>query len=107
MAVTDPTAASSPDGTVHVDREPGTRRRHPALIWTLIVVASLIGLATILTTWVHRQVLDNQSWKNASAELIQDQQVRDAVSVFLVNQLYDNVDVATELEARLPDNLKR
>jgi hypothetical protein len=83
-----------------------TPRRRPVLIWTLIVVASVIGLASILTTWVHRQVLDNQSWKDASAQLIEDQQVRDAVSVFLVNQLYDNVDVATELEARLPENLK-
>jgi len=51
-------------------------------------------------------MLDNESWKNASAELIQDQQVRDAVSIFLVNELYESVDVATELEARLPENLK-
>jgi len=110
MAATDPTAATSPDAAsdavAGADGRDDMRRRRPALIWTLIVVASLIGLATILTTWVHRQMLDNQSWKNASAELIQDQQVRDAVSVFLVNELYDNVDVATELQARLPDNLK-
>jgi hypothetical protein len=89
------------------DRVPGTlsgRRR--ALIWTLIVVASLIGLASILTTWVHRQMLDNQSWKDASAELIQDQQVQDALSVFLVNELYDNVDVAAALGERLPPDLK-
>jgi hypothetical protein len=83
-----------------------TRRSRPVLVWTLVVVASLIGLASILTTWVHRQVLDNQSWKDASAQLIEDQQVRDAVSVFLVNQLYDNVDVASQLEAQLPPNLK-
>src|SRR5215207_8791242 len=44
-------------------------------------------------------MLDNESWKNASAELIQDQQVRDAVSIFLVSELYESVDVATELEA--------
>ena len=71
----------------------------------LIVVASLIGLASILTTWVNRQMFDNESWKTASADLIEDQQVRDAVSVFLVNELYANVDVAAELETRLPDNL--
>ena len=75
------------------------------LIWALIVVASLIAFASILTTWVNRQVLDNESWKQASADLIEDQQVRDAVSVFVVDQLYENVDVAAELDARLPDNL--
>ena len=110
MAVSASQPGSSPgdlsDAAVGGSGGEDTRRRHPALIWTLIVVASLIGLGSILTTWVDRQVLDNESWKDASAELIQDQQVRDAVSVFLVNSLYDNVDMATELEARLPDNLK-
>jgi hypothetical protein len=104
-AVTDSTPASSP--AADADRVPGTlsgRRR--ALIRTLIVVASLIGLASILTTWVHRQMLDNQSWKNASAELIEDPQVQESLSVFLVNELYANVDVAAGLAERLPDNLK-
>src|SRR4051794_38383768 len=106
MAVTSVTKASSRDGDAGVDRTRGTRGRRPALVWTLIVVASVIGLASILTTWVHRQVLDNQSWKDASAQLIEDPQVRSAVSVFLVNELYDNVDVAGGLAQQLPDNLK-
>lgn len=104
------TASSSgagADAVGEVDRAPGMlsgRRR--ALVWTLIVVASLIGFGSILTTWVHRQMLDNQSWKDASEQLIENQQVRDAVSVFLVNELYDNVDVAAGLAQRLPENLK-
>src|SRR3954451_15264896 len=110
MAVTASSRSSSDaaaDVVVEADRAPGTlSRRRRALIWVLIVVASLLGLASILTTWVHRQMLDNQSWKNASAQLIQDPQVRSAVSVFVVNELYDNVDVAAQLQARLPDNLK-
>src|SRR3954462_837085 len=80
--------------------------RRRALIWTLIVLASVIGLASILTTWVHRQMLDNQSWRDASAQLIENPQVQDALSVFLVNALYENVDVAAGLEQRLPDDLK-
>src|SRR3954468_4268826 len=106
MAVTEPTPRSSPDAAVDADRSRPARRRHPALVWSLIVVASLIGFGSIMTTWVHRQMLDTQSWKDASAELIEDPQVRDAVSVFLVNELYDNVDVAAELQAQLPPNLK-
>jgi hypothetical protein len=101
---TAPPPAAAP---VDAERVPGTMRgRRRALVWTLIVLASLIGLGTILTTWVHRQMLDNQSWKDASAKLIQDPQVQEALSVFLVNELYDNVDVASGLEQRLPDNLK-
>jgi hypothetical protein len=81
-----------------------TRRK--VVIWTLIVVASLIGFASVLTTWVDRQMLDNQAWEDASADLIEDPQVRDSLSVYLVDQLYGNVDVAAGLEERLPTNLK-
>jgi hypothetical protein len=81
-------------------------KRRRIAIWTLIVVASLIAFGSVLTTWVDRQMLDNQSWQKASADLIEDPQVRAALSVYLVDQLYANVDVASALEERLPNNLK-
>jgi hypothetical protein len=77
-----------------------------AVIWALIVAASLIALASTLTAWVDRQMLDEQAWRTASAELIEDPQVRDAIAVYVVNELYDNVDVAAGLEERLPGDLK-
>jgi hypothetical protein len=51
-------------------------------------------------------MLDNQSWKDASARLIENPEVQNALSVFLVNELYDTVDVASGLEQRLPPDLK-
>ena len=51
-------------------------------------------------------MLDNQSWEDASADLIEDPQVRDSLSAYLVDQLYGNVDVAAGLEERLPTDLK-
>ncbi len=84
---------------------PSARRR--AVVWLLIVSASLIALVSVLTTWVDRQMLDTQSWADASAELIEDPQVRAAVSVYLVDELYANVDVAAALEERLPTDLDR
>src|SRR4051794_6091517 len=81
-------------------------RRRRAVIWTLIVLASLIAVGSVLTTWVDRQMLDNKSWQKASADLIEDPQVRASLSVYLVDQLYANVDVASALEERLPSNLK-
>lgn len=80
-------------------------RRRRAVIWTLIVVASLIAFASVLTTWVDRQMFDTASWEEASADLIEDAQVRDAVSTYVVDELYANVDVAGGLEERLPTNL--
>jgi hypothetical protein len=88
--------------------DPGVtmRGRRRTLVWALIVLASLIAITSALTTWVHRQMLDEQSWRNASARLIEDPEVRSAVSVYVVDQLYDNVDVAAALSERLPTDLK-
>ena len=80
--------------------------RRRTLVWALIALASLIAITSALTTWVHRQMLDEQSWRNASARLIEDPEVRSAVSVYVVDQLYDNVDVAAALSERLPTDLK-
>jgi Short C-terminal domain len=82
-----------------------TRGRKIA-VWSLVGLATLIGLISILTIWVNRQMLDNDSFKKASAQLVRDPEIRGALSVYLVNQLYNNVDVSGQLEKQLPDNLK-
>ena len=80
--------------------------RRRALIWTLVLLAALIGLITILTMWVNRQMLDNKAWQKASTQVIADKQVQSALSVYLVDQLYANVDVAGELQKQLPPILQ-
>jgi hypothetical protein len=80
-------------------------KRHRGLVWTLIILAALIGFVGTLTTWVNRQMLDNKSWTNSSARILEDPQIRSALSVYLVNQLYDNVDLQAELQQALPPRL--
>jgi hypothetical protein len=80
--------------------------RRRAAVWLLIVLATVIAFISVLTTWVNRQMLDNNAWKNASEEVIQDPEVRDALSVFLVNELYSSVDVPAALRERLPRDAK-
>ena len=84
---------------------PLSRGRHTA-VWVLIVLASLLGLLAILANWVNRQMFDNGEWNKASAQLIQEPAVQSALAVYLVNSLYDNVDVPAALAERLPSNLK-
>jgi hypothetical protein len=83
-----------------------TRGRKIA-VWSLVVLASIVGVVAILTTFVNRQLLDNHSWHKASARIIQDPKVRAAVSTQLVNALYQNVDVSQQLESRLPKDFKQ
>ena len=85
--------------------KPLSRRRRIA-VWTLVVLASVLALASILTTWVNRQVLDNTAWNSATTRIIQDPKVQTAIATYTVNQLYQNVDVAQALGERLPKNLK-
>jgi hypothetical protein len=89
---------------VAVHSPPLSRRRRLA-VWLLIVFASLIAFVSTLTLWVDRQILDNNGWTSASEQVIADPQVQEALSVFVVNQLYQNVDVAASLQERLPSNL--
>ena len=74
-------------------------KRRRFAIWALIVVASILAVVTVLTLWINRQVLDNDNWRQTSADLIADPAVQNTLSVYLVDQLYDNVDVAGAFES--------
>jgi hypothetical protein len=83
-----------------------TVKRRRLLVWGLIVLAAIVVLVASLTVWVKRQALDTDAWTKASSSLLQDDQVREALAVYIVDQLYANVDVKGELEDDLPPNTK-
>jgi hypothetical protein len=72
----------------------------------LIVLAGLIGLVSALTVWAKRQALETDRWVATSSRLLEDDEIRGALSLYLVDQLYENVDVAAELQASLPPVVK-
>jgi hypothetical protein len=80
--------------------------QHKVAVWTLLVLATLIAFVASLTIWVDRQMLDNGAWNHSSEQLVQDPEIRSALSVYLVNTLYQNVDVAAALQERLPKGLE-
>jgi hypothetical protein len=84
---------------------PLSRRRRLA-IWSLIGLASLLAIVAILATWVNRQILDNGSFETTSTRLVQDPAIQSALSTYLVNSAYENVDIPAALAERLPPNLK-
>jgi hypothetical protein len=74
--------------------------------WTLVVIATVIALVAALNLWVKRQALDTNNWTNTSSRLLENDQIRSALSVYLVNQLYTNVNVSQELQKELPPQVK-
>jgi putative oligomerization/nucleic acid binding protein len=81
-------------------------RKRRILIWALVVLASVIALVSILTTWVNRQMLDDTAWNKATTQVIHDPAVQSSIATYTVNQLYENIDVAQALANRLPPTLQ-
>ncbi len=85
---------------------PEPKRRRRVLVWSMIVVASVLLVLSITANWVQRAVLDTDEVANTSDEILSDQDVQEALSIYLVDQLYANVDVQGQIEEKLPDNAK-
>jgi hypothetical protein len=90
-----------PEGTAKAST--GWRRWVP---WVLIVLAAVIALVAALNVWVKRQALSTDSWTNASSQLLENSEIRNAISIYMVDQLYQNVDVGKALQERLPPATK-
>ena len=82
--------------------EQKTKKPHRGWVWTLIVLATLVVFVSSLTIFVRRQALNSQAVSNASVSMLQDQQIRDALSIYMVNELYSSVDVEAQLQSLLP-----
>lgn len=76
------------------------------LPWILVVLATIIALVSALNVWVKRQALNTDNWTSASARLLENPQIRSAVSVYLVDQVYSDVDVTKQLQQALPPRAK-
>jgi Ca2+/Na+ antiporter len=68
----------------------------------LVCVASLLACLAIPAVWANRQLLDTDNWTEASTALLASPQIRDRTAIFLVDEVYANVDVATQIRAALP-----
>jgi hypothetical protein len=77
-------------------------RRRSIAVWALLVLATLLLLVSSLTIWVKRQALDTDAWTNASGRLLENDDIRGALSIYLVNTLYNNVDVTARVKQALP-----
>jgi Short C-terminal domain len=72
----------------------------------LVVLGSFLAFLSVFAIWTERQALNTDDWVKTSDELIANEKIRAAVGDYLVDQLYENVDVEKELEGILPGDLK-
>jgi hypothetical protein len=79
------------------------RRR---FVRVLIVLGSFLAFLSVFAIWTERQALNTDDWVDTSGRLIQNETIREALGDYLVDQLYENVDVEQELSQKLPGDTK-
>ena len=82
------------------------RRGHKLASGILLALATLLLILAMTGVWVQRQVLDRDEWVDTSVELLENDEIRRAIGLYLIDQLYANVDVADEIQGALPERLQ-
>ncbi|MFT4048830.1 MAG: SHOCT domain-containing protein [Solirubrobacterales bacterium] len=72
-------------------------------IGSVLVLASIFLLLAFFSLWFGRQILDTHQWTTTSTEVIEKPAVRNALANYLVDQLFESVDVEQELKNELPE----
>jgi Short C-terminal domain len=103
----DPPDGTSPSGNGAPPVPPayaGRARR----IWVrvILILATVLAVFAIFAIWANRQLMNPSNWAKTSTALLQRQTIRTAVSSYLVDQLYANVNVQAQLKAGLPAQLR-
>jgi hypothetical protein len=88
------------------ETDSGAAKARRALPMALVVMATVLAFVSVFAVWAKRQLLETDTWTHTSSQLLENQEIRDAVADFLVTQLYANVDVQGELSKTLPKDLK-
>jgi hypothetical protein len=75
-------------------------------VTALLVVGTLLWTAFGLGLWAQRQALDTDNWVETSGELLENEEIRTALAVFIVDKLYNSEAVQDRLEEALPPRLE-
>jgi hypothetical protein len=57
--------------------------------------------------WANRQALDTENWVNTSGQLLENEPIREALGLFIVDRLFTSADVEQRLREALPPQLDR
>jgi hypothetical protein len=78
-------------------------KKRGLLVWSLLVLATILMFVSSLTVWSKRQLLDDQAWADSSAQLLANDEVRGAIAQKISDGLFLRVDVEAQLRERLPE----
>src|SRR6185312_760663 len=82
--------------------QPRGTRPHRVLVRSLVVLASVVLVLSMIANWVQTQLLDSNQLSGQTSAILKNPDVQEQLSLFAVDQLYANVDVQASIEQRLP-----
>jgi hypothetical protein len=85
---------------------PQPERAHRYWVRAILAVATVLAVFAVFAVWANRQLMNPGNWEKTSTQLLQKPRIRAAMSSYLVDQLYANVDVSAQLKSGLPTRLE-
>lgn len=79
---------------------------HKWLVRTMLGLAAVLSVVGIFAVWANRQLLDTSYWTETNTKLLENTAIQEELSSYLTDQIYANVNVAGEIRAGLPSELK-
>jgi hypothetical protein len=82
------------------------RRSRRWLAGVLVALGALCILVSTVSVWVRDVALDSDVWADTSSQLLESEDVRNVLGVYIVDQAYSATDAQARLAEALPANLK-
>jgi len=88
------------------EADPGSRKKPSRWPAVLIGLATIIAIVSVFSVWLRTQLLDTDEWVDLSGELLEEPEVQEALSEYLIETVYEETDVVSALEEQLPPDLE-
>jgi hypothetical protein len=76
-------------------------------VGAILVLATIVATITIFAIWAQRQVADTDNWTDTTTQLLENENVRNALGTYLVQELFAAAPIEDSLRNALPPNLQR
>jgi hypothetical protein len=100
-----PSGSAPPGGPPSAAPAPPGRRRGLIGPRVLVVVASVLLVFSILSTWIRAQIIDTNGWTQTSVALLQNEKVREVVASEISERVLSAVNLQNLATEKLPKEL--
>ena len=80
------------------EKPPKAPRRRRLAVWILVILGALCILISTVSVWIRDIALDPDEWASTSSQVLQSEDVRNVLSVYIVDQAYSASDAQARLE---------